>query len=409
MDNKQQSREVQSNSKIQMHTRREDKNVYKEESDRRHGMEKRNRILLGMGIVLILIFCLANILPTNIHAGVRFLSLAECLDQVQFNVRRIFNALGGAGTLETQYIIFRYLGVATVGATLALCGAVYQGAFKNTLASPSTLGVQSGGVMGGTIHIMFFASYSEEITTASQLHRELENMNLLQRYEQGFFILAGCFLGVAFVVTVSKIAGKGKVSSVALILAGTVFGSFIRGIAELIQYWLLLYEAYGMKTYELRFMMLGTFDRINSLESLLILAVPACIGIAAVMLMRNRLNLLVFGEDEARVMGIRVERTRNLMIATVTVLTALVISFCGQIGFIGFIIPHLARRFVGPDFRYLIPGSALLGATCMTGIYYIANLASYASNINFITSLVGGSAFFIMIIRFRNKRYADWA
>ena len=156
-------------------------------------------------------------------------------------------------------------------------------------------------------------------------------------------------------------------------------------------------------------MMLGTFDRIISLESLLLLAVPACMGITAVILMRGRLNLLVFGEDEARVMGMRVERTRNIMIALVTILTALVISFCGQIGFVGFIIPHLARRFTGPDFRYLIPGSALLGAICMTAVYYIANLASYASNINFITSLVGGSIFFIMIIRFRNKRYADWA
>ena len=108
-------------------------------------------------------------------------------------------------------------------------------------------------------------------------------------------------------------------------------------------------------------------------------------------------------------MGIKVELTRNIMIGIVTILTAVVISFCGQIGFVGFIVPHMARRFVGPDFRYLVPASALLGAICMTGVYYIAMLVGYASNINFVTSLVGGLAFLIMIMRFRNRRYADWA
>lgn len=392
-----------------MRVREEDKNLYKADREQRHGMEKRSKILLGMGICLILVFCIAQILPTNIFSETRVLTLAECLEQVRFNVGRIVLALGGNGHLDTQYILFRYIAVALVGATLAVCGAVYQGAFKNALASPSTLGVQSGGVLGGTIYIMFFATYSTETKTASQIHEELQNMSLFERNAQGFAILAGCFLGVIFIVTISKIVGRGKVSSIALILSGTVFGSLISGSVELIQYWLLLHDAYGARTYELRFMMLGTFDNIISLESLLLLAIPALIGITAIMLMRSRLNLLVFGEDEARSMGIRVELTRNIMIAIVTALTALVLSFCGQIGFVGFIIPHLARRFVGPDFRYLVPGSALLGAVCMTLVYYIANVVGYVSNINFITSLVGGSIFLIMIIRFRNKRYADWA
>ena len=141
----------------------------------------------------------------------------------------------------------------------------------------------------------------------------------------------------------------------------------------------------------------------------MLVAIPVLLAITAVMLMRSRLNLLVFGEDEARSMGIRVELTRNLMVGIVTFLTAIVISFCGQIGFVGFIIPHLARRFVGPDFRYLVPGSALLGAVCMMTVYYIATVIGYSSNINFVTSLVGGTIFLIMIIRFRNKRYADCA
>lgn len=400
----------QNQSKIRMHVPEEEKKEYKKEYEQRHGMEPRNRILLRMGICTVIVYFLVILLPTNVFVGLGSESLARCVEQIRNNVMGISLAFGGNGNLKNQYTLFRYLAVALTGATLSLCGAVYQGSFKNALASPSTLGVQSGGVLGGTLYIMLFSSYgATEVLTYQEFHQQLENMNIFQRYAQGFSILLGCFLGVVFIITVSKVVGRGKVSSIALIMSGTVFGSLISSCVGLVQYWLLMNDPYGTRTYELRFMMLGTFDYITSFVSLLLLAIPLIIGITVIMLMRGRLNLLVFGEDEAKSMGIRVELTRNVMIGVVTVLTAVVISFCGQIGFVGFIVPHLARRFVGPDFRYLIPGSAILGALCMMVVYYIATLIGYASNINVVTSLVGGLAFLVMIMRFRNKRYADWA
>ena len=401
--------EAQQNTKIRMLVSEEEENRFRKEKQKRHGMENRSRILVWMGICAVVVYCLAVILPSNLFAGTRILTLSECLGQIRINISGIFLALGGNGYLSTQYTLFRYIAVALVGAALSVCGAVYQGAFKNALASPTTLGVQSGCVLGGTIYVMFFASFSTETTTAAQVHQELENMNIFERNAQSMAILIGCFAGVTAIVAISRIVGRGKISSIALILCGSVFGSFITGGVELMQYYLLLHDPYGDRTYALRFLMLGTFDRVISLEDLMLVAIPVLLAITAVMLMRSRLNLLVFGEDEARSMGIRVELTRNLMVGIVTFLTAIVISFCGQIGFVGFIIPHLARRFVGPDFRYLVPGSALLGAVCMMTVYYIATVIGYSSNINFVTSLVGGTIFLIMIIRFRNKRYADWA
>lgn len=410
VDKTREEQKQENHPRIRMQTRDEDIGLYKKDHEQRHGMEARSRTLVKMGICVILVYCFAVILPSNVFTGLGVSSPAECVQQVRINLSRTVLAFGGDGNLDTQYTLFRYAAVALTGAALAVCGAVYQGSFKNALASPTTLGVQSGGVLGGTVYVMFFAAYSaEEITTARQVHEELQNMNILQRYAQGFSVLLGCFIGVVFIVTISKIVGRGKLSSIALILSGSVFGSLISGSLGLVQYWLLLHDPYGTRTYELRFMMLGTFDRIASLESLLIMAIPLLIGIAVILFMRSRLNLLVFGEDEARSMGIKVELTRNIMIGIVTILTAVVISFCGQIGFVGFIVPHMARRFVGPDFRYLVPASALLGAICMTGVYYIAMLVGYASNINFVTSLVGGLAFLIMIMIFRNRRYADWA
>lgn len=372
-------------------------------------MESRSRILLYLGIGTAAVYCLAVILPTNLFEGTQILSLAQGLEQMKLRISGIVLAFGGNGMLETQYILFRYGTVALVGAALAVSGAVYQGSFRNALASPTTLGVQSGGVLGGTLYVMFFATYSEGIKHTSQIHEELQAMNLFERNARGFAILGGCLVGVFLIITISRIVGRGKISSIALILSGSVFGSLISGMIGLVQYYLLLHDPYGTRTYALRFLMLGTFDNVISFEDFLIVGISLAAGIAAIIGMRNRLNLLVFGEEEARSMGIRVELTRNVMVGIVTVLTAVVISFCGQIGFVGFIVPHLARRFVGPDFRYLIPGSALLGAICMMVVYYIATLVGYSSNINFVTSFVGGSIFLIMIARFRNRRYADWA
>ena len=125
-------------------------------------------------------------------------------------------------------------------------------------------------------------------------------------------------------------------------------------------------------------------------------------------MMRSTLNVLVFGEDEARTMGLRVDLTRNLMVGVCTVLTAFMIAFCGTIGFIGFIVPHMARRITGPDFRWLLPASAMTGAITMMIVYYVATAVNYAENINFMTSLIGGPAFLIVMLRSRRRNNAGW-
>ena len=396
-------------SRIQMHKRAEDVNVYQQEHERRKGMDKRSRRILYTGILVLVIYCIVIVLPVGVITDNGILSPAQCFMQLKGIIASLLGALGGNGYLRLQTGIYKYAGVALAGAALSVSGAVYQGSFRNALASPSTLGVQSGGVLGGTIYVMFFADYSQDVVSFSELQTQLEDMNIFQRSAQSFAILAGCMAGVIFIVSVSRIIGRGKVSSIALILTGSVFGSFISSGVGLLQYYLLLNDPYGVKTYELRYLMLGTFDRIVSPELLAEMGLPVAVCLAVIFMMKRRLDLLVFGEDEARTMGINAGLTRNVMVGVVTLMTAVIISFCGQIGFVGFIVPHLARRITGSDFRYLIPGSALLGASVMMFVYYIASLTGYSSNINFVTSIAGGTIFLIMIMRFRNRRYADWA
>lgn len=395
--------------KIKMHIEEEERNVFKDEHTRRRKTETRTGTLITMAIVMVLVYIGVLILPNGLDSNNTYLSVAWWIETLNGNISDLASFLGGQQAEYMQMVVCRFIIVGLVGAALALSGAVYQGSLKNGLASPTTLGVQSGGVLGGAIYVLLFMTVETGVTTYSKTHDELISMNILQRYAESFFIMAGCFLAVIFVIVISKTAGRGKISSIALILTGMVFGSVVTGVVGLVRYWLLMNDAYGNKTYELRYMMMGTFSRTFTFEHLLIVGTPIVIGIIVIMCLRSRLNLLVFGEDEARTMGIRVELTRNIMVAIVTILTAIVISFCGMIGFVGFIIPHMARRFIGPDFRYLIPASAMLGAICMMVVYYIATVVNYADNINFMTSIIGGIIFLIMLVKFRRNSNADWA
>ena len=101
-------------------------------------------------------------------------------------------------------------------------------------------------------------------------------------------------------------------------------------------------------------------------------------------------------------MGISIGRTRNTMVALCTILTALVISFCGPIGFVGFMVPHLARRIVGPDFRFLLPASAALGAIMVVFVHMVTFLGIpgvATGSTGVVTGLVGCAMFLVMAVR----------
>jgi iron complex transport system permease protein len=294
-----------------------------------------------------------------------------------------------------------------VGAALAISGSVYQGAFRNALASPTTLGVETGGVLGGMIYILLIQDNS--VITGMTVLEITSGRSFFETYALAFFILIGCFAMVFIVSGCARILGRGKFSTLGLILSGVVFAGGVGEILGLIQYAMLQEDMYDPRVYALRLMMMGTFGKALTSAHLAMIGIPVASGITVILLMRGRLNLLVFGEDEAKSMGVNVRLIRFVTVGIVTALTAVVISFCGMIGFIGFIVPHMTRRLVGPDLRYLLPASALVGALVMMVIYQIATTVGWASNINLMTSLVGGGIFFVMVIIMRRRSHADWA
>ena len=145
--------------------------------------------------------------------------------------------------------------------------------------------------------------------------------------------------------------------------------------------------------------------------SVAVFAVPLIACMVVIVLMAPRLTLLAFNDEEARSMGISTATTRNVMVAICTVMTALVVSFCGAVGFVGFMVPHIARKVIGPDFRFLLPACALLGAAMVCVTFYISELGiPWIANgsTGVITSIVGCAAFLVMALKNRGAASGDW-
>jgi iron complex transport system permease protein len=394
-------------AKIRMRIDEAERNLFRDDARRRYRMERRTRTVAVLCVAIPIVWLLCVLLPNGLDSNNNNLSLAWYMETAGRNAASLGGWISG-GTTEGVHILFlQYIIAAAVGAALAISGSVYQGAFRNALASPTTLGVETGGVLGGMIYILLIRDNS--VIEGMTVMEIADSQSFLQMYALAFSILIGCFLMVFIVSGCAKVLGRGRFSTIGLILSGVVFAGCIGEVLGLIQYALLQENTFDSRVYALRMMMMGTFGRALTPAHLAMIGIPVIVGITAVIIMRGRLNLLVFGEDEARTMGINVRLIRFVTVGIVTALTAVVISFCGMIGFIGFIVPHITRRLVGPDLRYLLPASALVGAIVMMIIYHVATVIGLASNINLMTSVVGGGIFLVMVMVMRRRSHADWA
>jgi iron complex transport system permease protein len=381
--------------------------LFRDEKIRHRRIDRRARTLVALAVMCVVVYFVCLFLPDNITINATQHNLAWYFEMTSKNISVFFNTLAGTETSSTRWHLTQYIIVALVGMALSVNGAVYQGAFRNALASPTTLGVQTGGALGGTVYILLFYKEQTGITHALE---EAQNRSIFERYGQSIFMMVGCFMMVAFVMFVARRMNRGgRPSSIGLVLSGLVFGGAVGSVLGLIQYYLLMNDPEGGMSYALRYIMMGTFDYVYTPLHLLLIGTPIILCMAVVMTLRKKLNLLAFGEDEARTMGVNVDRIRRVTISVATVLTAVILSFCGMIGFIGFMVPHVARRMVGPDFNYLIPGSGLLGALIMMIVFHVGRALGLASTIGLMTSLVGGSIFMILLVSYRRRGHADWA
>lgn len=270
----------------------------------------------------------------------------------------------------------RVLAALLVGAALAASGAAYQTLFRNPLVSPDILGVSAGAGLGAVLAI--FLSLS---------------IWAIQGFAFAFGLLA---VGAAYAIAASL---RGHDPILVLVLAGVVLGSLLGACIALIKYLADPYNQLPAITYWL----LGSLAA-ASVEDLRTSALPVLIGLVALWLVRWRITVLSLGDEEAASLGVSAGRVRALVIAAATLVTAAVVSISGIIGWIGLVVPHVARMLVGPDFRVLLPVSVLLGAAFLLGVDTLARTSARIEiPLGVLTAFVGTPIFIWLLATARRR------
>jgi iron complex transport system permease protein len=272
--------------------------------------------------------------------------------------------------------------VAMTGAALASSGAAYQGLFRNPLADPYLIGIASGAGLGAVI--------------AMSLNWPTELL--------GFYLIPiGGFLGA--VLTVYLVYNLARVNGIipltTLILAGVAVGAFASAVTSFL---MLRSDA---QIYQAISFLLGGAPMVG--WNPVLAALPyMLIGMGTLIFFGHPLNVLQFGEEEAKQMGLDVNRAKSLIIITASLTTAVAVAFSGIIGFIGLIVPHIVRIIWGPDYRRLIPLSIILGSTALLLADMLARILLAPSTLPVgIITAIAGAPFFLWILR-RAKREVFW-
>jgi len=258
-----------------------------------------------------------------------------------------------------------------VGGCLAAAGAGYQGVFQNPMAAPDILGASSGAAFGAALAILL----------------DLGSTWIM------VFAFAGSIGTVLLVMFVGSRARGKRV--LGLILAGMMVSSLISSGTSLIKLVADPEDQLPAITYWLMGSLNGTKP-----EDVWFALLPMLIGLIPLLLLRWRINILTLGDEEARTMGVNAKRLRSAVILCATLVTAAAVSVSGVIGWVGLVIPHLARRIVGNNYRHLMPTTMLFGAIFLLLVDNVSrNLFATEIPIGILTSFIGAPFFLYLITR----------
>lgn len=268
----------------------------------------------------------------------------------------------------------RILMAIAVGGGLGCAGAACQALFSNPLATPDILGVTSGTCVGAIFAILLSFNMAGIQATA---------------------LLFGLF---SVFVTLRISSGKRGISILFLVLFGVMISSLFNALSSLLKY-----TADPMdKLPQITYWLMGSFTG-ASYRKLLIGSPMILIGTALIYLLRWQFNILSLSEDEARASGIHLKRMRILLVLAITMITASSVSMCGQVGWVGLLIPHCARMMTGSNNRLVIPMSISLGASFLILIDTLSRTLTVIELPLSVLTAILGAPFFILLLK-RSER-----
>src|SRR5215475_2447971 len=264
----------------------------------------------------------------------------------------------------------RVVAAALVGAALAVAGTAFQGIFRNPLVSPDILGASSGAALGAVLGIYF-------------------SLGVIRIEGLAF---AGELVAVAAVYVIGSLL-RSRDPILVLVLTGVVVGALLGAGVGLVKY---LADPYNQLP-AMTFWLLGSLAA-TTVSDLLPLAGAMAVGTVVLIALRWRLNVMSLPEDEARALGLATGPFRIAVVAAATLVTSASVATSGVIGWVGLVVPHLARALVGPDFPRLIPTAALLGGGYLLFIDTLARTAAPVEIPLGILTAVIGTPFFIWLL-----------
>jgi iron complex transport system permease protein len=273
----------------------------------------------------------------------------------------------------------RVIAAALIGAALAIAGTAFQGLFRNPLVSPDLLGASSGAALGAVLGIYF-------------------SLGVLAI--EGFAFIGGLLAVAAVYLIGSAIRVRDPV--LVLVLTGVVIGSLLGAGVGLLKY---LADPYNQLP-AMTFWLLGSLAGVN-IADLLPLFAPVAFGTLVLLALRWRMNVMSLPEEEARALGVPTAPLRVAIVAAATLVTSASVASAGIIGWVGLVVPHIARTLVGPDFARLIPAAALLGAGFLLLIDTLARtLTTTEVPLGILTALIG-TPFFIWLLAGVSKTWSQ--
>ena len=335
-----------------------------------------------------------KIITSLIIAGIGMVIICYSLHTGPINLSfwQTLKVLVGGGNKIQHLVIWnirlpRILAALIAGSSLSLAGCAMQCLLRNPLASPFTMGISQGAAFGAAFAIIGLGIGQEPVTTEVPIIAK-------SPYIITMFAFSGAFVGIMMILTLARLS---RLSAYAMLLAGVAMGSLFTAATMLLQYF-----AEDIEVASVVFWTFGDVGRANMMDVSLMFFV-SIVALIYFIWKKYDLNAIQTGEETAKSLGINTRSLRLVGILVAALVTAVSVAFLGIIGFLGLVGPHITRRLLGGDHKFLIPISALTGSVLLLAADTAARtvMAPTILPVGILTSFMGAPLFIYLIIKKR--------